>query len=636
MIGYAQYQELMKVFSEFYFNLVDLRQELETTCDLGEVRRKTVNELKAVDQHLRDFKNELTNENRRNALYILTAFADEIMIYSSYAGTERWEDSPLEEQFNLTHMAGKRIFEKIDECVRTYDDSNLGMITLYFLVLALGFKGQYRYGKSTILIQLQSELYRLICSTDSSFPRQFNYLFPDAYTVPRGPSEKEKPYFGVAYYFLAVLLTLICVIPAVTPTHTFYDVIPPPQQLVNIPAYLVSSVGILWQYRHITAFAILFIAVVLAIYRMNVIIFWPSPKSILMRFSLGKLFSLLRADLDALSAQFRHRSPIPRYLFLTCDPAKGDDQQPRADQRHLIRQSGLKILASHTVEIEPALQRFCGYAVLENGIIFDAPLSQTGNLSGFRFYNSLLRHMKKHRADKRGSRAVDGIIVAVPFRSMVASAKKMGNELAAQEEAGFMTSQAQLIDDLYAQIRFIQQQRKSNLPLYLVLTGCDDISCFYSWCDMIPDEYQGQIFGWSRPEEGGIPGEMQNPASAFTHIKARLNQILLYFLSCGHNDQRHHQFLAFVKEFSGIEAGLSNFVRVLGEKSKPVNGEAILLRGIYFSGNERQPSGSERALFLKALINDKIFAESKKCVDYVPSFYDRISATWHIGAGSFA
>lgn len=618
----APYQDLMEVFSAFHNDVEGLKRELETTSDLDEVRRKAVNTLKHVDDALRSFKHALNDDARRDAFYVMTAFLDEAMIYTTYDGTARWEDVILEQQFHMSHLAGRRVFDRITECCRTYDDDQLPLIILYFLVLGLGFEGKYRNAAGSVLAPLKKELYRLICSTDPSFPRHYRRLFPAAYANGHASPGDILKRYGFAYYLLAALLTFICTIPVFTPNHSYYDVIPAPQKLLNQTEHLHEVGHLLLQHRAGVALFALGLVMLFFLGRINHLLFWPSLKSIPMHFSMGKLFALFQADLKAMTKRLDDKARRPVYLFIACNPALSDPlSRQSADQSHLIRQMGMKVLSSHSVEIEPGEQRFCGYSIFERGVVFSAPLMQAGRLAGLRFLNSMLARMKR----VLGVRSLDGIIASVPYQTLA--------PLEGDEEKAAAAVRTRILDDLYTQVRFVQQRCRSNLPIYLLVTGCDDMSGFGAWSQSIPDEYRSQIIGWSRKDNDDAVGAPQGAGGAVSHIKARLNQVFLYLLSFAEDAGKNRQFLAFVREVGLLESRLSEFIQELLRKSKAVNGEQVMLRGVYFSGTERHFSGHDRALFLRDLFEDKIFAEAGSRIEYSPSLNDRISAGWQACTG---
>lgn len=74
------------------------------------------------------------------AQYPLVALADEVALNAEWKGREQWEEELLEQRYFGTSIAGEDFFRRLKEVAPDQDQ----LAEVYFLCLALGFKGRYR------------------------------------------------------------------------------------------------------------------------------------------------------------------------------------------------------------------------------------------------------------------------------------------------------------------------------------------------------------------------------------------------------------------------------------------------------------------------------------------------------------
>ncbi|RZI45807.1 DotU family type IV/VI secretion system protein [Candidatus Finniella inopinata] len=80
----------------------------------------------------------------RDSQYLMVALVDEIFLNLQWAGAKIWEKSLMEAQLFETQIAGEYVFKKLDALLENNDPARTEMALLYFMVLSLGFRGQYR------------------------------------------------------------------------------------------------------------------------------------------------------------------------------------------------------------------------------------------------------------------------------------------------------------------------------------------------------------------------------------------------------------------------------------------------------------------------------------------------------------
>lgn len=77
------------------------------------------------------------------AKFALVGFLDETILQSNWALRDVWAGSPLQLQYFNEFSAGEEFYNKLDGLRNTDDPRKLEVLEVYFLCLALGFKGKY-------------------------------------------------------------------------------------------------------------------------------------------------------------------------------------------------------------------------------------------------------------------------------------------------------------------------------------------------------------------------------------------------------------------------------------------------------------------------------------------------------------
>jgi type VI secretion system protein ImpK len=100
---------------------------------------------------------ELPGEDMQLAKYALTAFIDETILNSDWAGKEEWVKHPLQLEYFGTHMAGEDFYIKLDE-LRQFADSRIDALELLYTCIQLGFEGKYKILGLEKLMALRNEV----------------------------------------------------------------------------------------------------------------------------------------------------------------------------------------------------------------------------------------------------------------------------------------------------------------------------------------------------------------------------------------------------------------------------------------------------------------------------------------------
>lgn len=113
----------------------------------------------------------IDNEKVTEAKFALVAFLDETIISSQWNQKAAWLSNPLQIQMFDTFNAGEEFFTHLNE-LRQRSSSNKDILEIYYLCLALGFKGKYQLQSPESLrriiddlnMELHPEMYQVIDS----------------------------------------------------------------------------------------------------------------------------------------------------------------------------------------------------------------------------------------------------------------------------------------------------------------------------------------------------------------------------------------------------------------------------------------------------------------------------------------
>ncbi len=86
---------------------------------------------------------DVPQEHVQQAKYALSALLDEIVLNSSWAIREAWSGKPLQLEYFNDFAAGEEFYNKLERLRGSEDPKKVDILEVYYLCLALGFKGKY-------------------------------------------------------------------------------------------------------------------------------------------------------------------------------------------------------------------------------------------------------------------------------------------------------------------------------------------------------------------------------------------------------------------------------------------------------------------------------------------------------------
>ena len=125
-------------------DLLTFIQSIRKAADPGEYdpfRSKAESLFTAMEQKAKDA--DVPGPLIEQAKYALVGFLDETILQSNWALRDVWAGNPLQLQYFNEFSAGEEFYNKIEGLRNTDDPKKLEVLEVYFLCLALGFKGKY-------------------------------------------------------------------------------------------------------------------------------------------------------------------------------------------------------------------------------------------------------------------------------------------------------------------------------------------------------------------------------------------------------------------------------------------------------------------------------------------------------------
>lgn len=272
----------------------------------------------------------------------------------------------------------------------------------------------------------------------------------------------------------------------------------------------------------------------------------------------------------------------------------------------------------------------CDWWYFNHGIVLDVRgdlfIKESGSEADEKGWRALLHLLGRYRA----KRPIDGILLAIPATQLY------GKE-------GLSVADIQgLANQLSQKLHATQLSLGLKLPVYIVVTKCDVVPGFQSFCSEIPASNRANMLGWSVPYALSIGFTPQWIEEAFASLQHSLNQLRLEIYAEGKVNENQDGVFVFPAEIMKLQAKLTPYLTQLFKKS--AYEESLFFRGLYFCGdsglnvppfipgNFLEPEDSEeeedpleptfappktdalapldrKVFFVTDLIQDKIFAE---------------------------
>lgn len=178
----------------------------------------------------------------------------------------------------------------------------------------------------------------------------------------------------------------------------------------------------------------------------------------------------------------------------------------------------------------------------------------------------------------RSKRPLDGLILTIPASELYGRKQLSPENINAR--AKFLSHKLMAAQHLLG----------LRLPTYVIVTKCDVLPGFQSFCHELPPEQQANMLGWSVPYALHTAYAPHWVDEAFHSISEDLTNIQLEMFTQGVCEENSAGILIFSHEFSTLKNGLKLYLDHIFKGS--AYEESLMLRGIYFCGDSGPiPSG---------------------------------------------
>lgn len=266
-----------------------------------------------------------------------------------------------------------------------------------------------------------------------------------------------------------------------------------------------------------------------------------------------------------------------------------------------LKQSGLNLPLGKPIGKGPEVRKNCNWWFFEKGIVLDLAgdlvLREDGKSSDERGWRLFLRLLQRYRPE----RPLDSVIVTIPCTDLVDGKGQAGPDL---------TVVAEKADLIYKKLWQAQKALGIRFPVYFLVTKCDAIEGFQSFCREMPERLNRNIFGWSNPHalDSGYTADWVS--EAFRDIHNELSHTQFEMFTEGTGLKESDGLFVFPTNFQALSEPLQVYADHIFKQS--VYHESFVLRGIYFcgdSGTEMEREGPRRTFFLQDLFQKKVFTE---------------------------
>ncbi|MCP3953674.1 MAG: hypothetical protein GY697_15865, partial [Desulfobacterales bacterium] len=243
----------------------------------------------------------------------------------------------------------------------------------------------------------------------------------------------------------------------------------------------------------------------------------------------------------------------------------------------------------------------CKWWFFEKGIVIDVSgdlvLQADGFSSNEKLWRLFLRLLQKHRPE----RPIDGVVLTIPCKDLLGGRSQDEIDL---DEA------SRKADLLANKLRDAQKVLGMRFPVYVLVTGCDQVEGFQSYCKNIPDKLANNMFGWSSPHsiETGYASEWVK--RAFNSINQDLFQTQFELFTEKSNLRDADGLFLLPENLKQLETPLQIYLDRVFRSS--VYQDAYMFRGLYFCGDagiDQIKNAPKTVYFFRELFNQKIFSE---------------------------
>ena len=254
---------------------------------------------------------------------------------------------------------------------------------------------------------------------------------------------------------------------------------------------------------------------------------------------------------------YRYRAP---WYLLTGESKSG--------KTSLLESNGLDISVNALIE----KNRRLNWYLFDDGVVMDVAgdfVLRNDGTANHRGWNTIMRLLQKHRPQ----RPLDGFILTIPADDLT-----VAGELDHQRREEL----EQKANSLYKKLWQAQKILGMRLPVYIVITKCDEITGFTSFCRQLPEKLHTQMFGWSNPSSLETAYKPELLAEAFASLHKHLSWLQFEIYAERDEIQDVDDLFLFPAAIQSMGEPLRVYLDCLFKQS--TYHDSYLFRGLYFCG----------------------------------------------------
>ncbi len=217
----------------------------------------------------------------------------------------------------------------------------------------------------------------------------------------------------------------------------------------------------------------------------------------------------------------------------------------------------------------PENSRACDWYFYDHGIVIDVKgdliVSENDLYSNKQDWRLLLDLLANHRS----KRPLDGIVLTISAEELLG---KIPHELLMRRA-----------DHLHMKLWEMQRTLGVRLPVYFLITKCDLVAGFSSFCQEIPEENHQDILGWSNPYSIDTAFSPIWVEELFDEIGGRITRLQQEIFAQGQIYDERDGVFVFPREFRSLKSNLKTYLEHLFKEN--IYHESFFLRGVYFCGS---------------------------------------------------
>jgi type VI secretion system protein ImpL len=254
--------------------------------------------------------------------------------------------------------------------------------------------------------------------------------------------------------------------------------------------------------------------------------------------------------------------------------------ESKSGKTSLLESNGLDIPVNELIEKNRRLNWYC----FDQGVVIDVAgdfVLRSDGTANHRGWNTILRLLQKHRPQ----RPLDGLVLTIPCTDLAVEGE-LDHERRNRLE--------QKANCLYKKLWQAQKILGMRLPVYILVTKCDEITGFTSFCRQLPEKLRTQMFGWSNPASLETAYKPELLTEAFVSLHKHLSWLQFEIYAERDEIQDVDDLFLFPTAVQSMSESLGVYFDCLFKQS--AYHESYLFRGLYFCGEPGVEAVQETAV----------------------------------------